>query len=84
MAVRHVYSLAMQILNTTGTRLWTFKHQPTSALQWLHSLCDGEIDVDRADYLRGTAKLLVSILPSTTRPPSGKSGSHQNCKNSAT
>jgi uncharacterized protein len=51
MAVRHVYSLAMQILNTTEPDYGLFKHQPTSALQWLHSLVDGEIDVDRADYL---------------------------------
>jgi uncharacterized protein len=51
LAVRHVYSLAMQILNTTEPDYGLFKHQPASALQWLHSLVDGEIDVDRADYL---------------------------------
>jgi len=41
----------MQILNTAEPDYGLFKHQPASALQWLHSLVDGEIDVDRADYL---------------------------------
>lgn len=50
-AVRHVYSLAMKILDTPEPDYGLFKHQPASALQWLHSLVDGEIDVDRADYL---------------------------------
>ena len=50
-AVRHVYSLAMQILDAPEPDYGLFKHQPASALQWLHSLVDGEIDVDRADYL---------------------------------
>lgn len=50
-AVRHVYSLAMRILETPEPDYGLFKHQPASALQWLHSLVDGEIDVDRADYL---------------------------------
>lgn len=49
--VRHVYSLAMQILDAPEPDYGLFKHQPASALQWLHSLVDGEIDVDRADYL---------------------------------
>jgi len=50
-AVRHVYSLAKKILDTPEPNYGMFKHQPASALQWLHSLVDGEIDVDRADYL---------------------------------
>jgi HD superfamily phosphohydrolase len=50
-AVRHVYSLAKKILDTPEPDYGLFKHQPASALQWLHSLVDGEIDVDRADYL---------------------------------
>lgn len=50
-AVRHVYSLARKILETTPPEVGVFQHQPASALQWLHSLVDGEIDVDRADYL---------------------------------
>lgn len=50
-AVRHVYSLAKEILDTPEPDYGIFKHQPASALQWLHSLVDGEIDVDRADYL---------------------------------
>ncbi len=50
-AVRHVYSLARKILDTPEPDYGLFKHQPASALQWLHSLVDGEIDVDRADYL---------------------------------
>jgi uncharacterized protein len=50
-AVRHVYALAMQILDTPEPDYGLFKHQPASAFQWLHSLVDGEIDVDRADYL---------------------------------
>ncbi|WP_263356643.1 HD domain-containing protein [Acidicapsa ligni] len=50
-AVRHVYSLAGRILDTPEPDYGVFKHQPASALQWLHSLVDGEIDVDRADYL---------------------------------
>jgi len=49
--VRHVYSLARKILDTPEPDYELFKHQPASALQWLHSLVDGEIDVDRADYL---------------------------------
>ena len=50
-AVRHVYSLAKRILDAPEPEYGVFKHQPASALQWLHSLVDGEIDVDRADYL---------------------------------
>lgn len=50
-AVRSVYSLANKILESPEPTTGLFKHQPTSALQWLHSLVDGEIDVDRADYL---------------------------------
>jgi len=50
-AARHVYSLAKKILDTPEPDYGMFKHQPASALQWLHSLVDGEIDVDRADYL---------------------------------
>lgn len=50
-AVRHVYSLAKKILDTPEPEAGVFNHQPASAMQWLHSLVDGEIDVDRADYL---------------------------------
>lgn len=51
MVVRSVYSLAKKILDTPEPNYGLFKHDPASALQWLHSLVDGEIDVDRADYL---------------------------------
>ncbi len=50
-AVRHVYSLAKKILDAPEPDYGLTQHQPASALQWLHSLVDGEIDVDRADYL---------------------------------
>lgn len=50
-AARHVYSLAKKILDAPEPNPGMLKHQPVSALQWLHSLVDGEIDVDRADYL---------------------------------
>jgi HD superfamily phosphohydrolase len=50
-AVRHVYSLARKILEVPEPDPGVTQHQRASALQWLHSLVDGEIDVDRADYL---------------------------------
>lgn len=50
-AVRHVYSLAKKILDSPEPDYGLIKHEPATALQWLHSLVDGEIDVDRADYL---------------------------------
>jgi HD superfamily phosphohydrolase len=50
-AVRHVYSLAKKILDAPEPDYGLTSHQPASGLQWLHSLVDGEIDVDRADYL---------------------------------
>jgi HD superfamily phosphohydrolase len=50
-AVRHVYSLAKKILDAPEPDYGLTQHQPASALQWLHSLVDSEIDVDRADYL---------------------------------
>ena len=50
-AVRHAYSLAKKILDAPEPDYGLTVHQPVSALQWLHSLVDGEIDVDRADYL---------------------------------
>ncbi len=50
-AARHVYSLAKKILDAPEPDPGLLKYQPASALQWLHSLVDGEIDVDRADYL---------------------------------
>jgi HD superfamily phosphohydrolase len=40
-AVRHVYSLARRILDTPEPDYGVFKHQPASALQWLHSLWTG-------------------------------------------
>jgi HD superfamily phosphohydrolase len=51
MAVRHVYSLARKILEVPEPDPGVTQHPRASALQWLHSLVDGEIDVDRADYL---------------------------------
>jgi HD superfamily phosphohydrolase len=51
LAVRHVYSLARKILEVPEPDPGVTQHQRASALQWLHSLVDGEIDVDRADYL---------------------------------
>ena len=50
-AVRHVYALAKDILDAPEPDYTLTTHQPASGLQWLHSLVDGEIDVDRADYL---------------------------------
>jgi HD superfamily phosphohydrolase len=50
-AYRYVFSLAKRILDAPEPDYGLFKHQPASALQWLHSLVDGEVDVDRADYL---------------------------------
>lgn len=50
-AVRHVYALAKDILDAPEPDYSLTAHQPASALQWLHSLVDGEVDVDRADYL---------------------------------
>ncbi len=49
-AVRIAYSLAMQILDAEPDYSSSEKPRVT-ALQWLHTLIDGDIDVDRADYL---------------------------------
>lgn len=51
LAVRHVYSLAKKILEVPEPIPGVTQFAKASALQWLHSLVDGEIDVDRGDYL---------------------------------
>ncbi len=49
-AVRAAYAMARKILEVDGN--FYFLPKPRAgAVQWLHSLVDGEIDVDRADYL---------------------------------
>lgn len=49
-AVRAAFALATEILNEEANYSWTDEPQVTY-LAWLHSIVDGEIDVDRADYL---------------------------------
>ncbi len=54
-AVKAACKLAAQILDVPGN----FYDQPTpkaSVVEWLHSLIDGEVDADRADYLLRDAR----------------------------
>jgi len=56
-AVKAAFSLARQILQVPGG----FYDQPrpsAGVIEWLHSLVDGEVDVDRADYLLRDARAL--------------------------
>ena len=56
-AVRAAFMVARAILKVPGG----FYDQPrpnAGVLQWLHSLVDGEVDVDRADYLLRDARAL--------------------------
>jgi len=50
-AVRAAFDMAIRILNTENPTYDLRKRPLATALQWLHSLVDGEIDADRADYL---------------------------------
>jgi HD superfamily phosphohydrolase len=50
-SVRAGFEMATNILNSKNPRYDLRKKPHASALQWLHSLVDGEIDADRADYL---------------------------------
>ena len=50
-AVRAAFDMAIRILNTENPTYDLRKRPQASPLQWLHSLVDGEIDADRADYL---------------------------------
>jgi len=57
LAVKAAFRLARKILQVPGG----FYDQPTpnaGAIEWLHSLVDGEVDVDRADYLLRDARAL--------------------------
>ncbi len=50
-AVRAAFEMATAILNTK-TPMYDLQKRPhATTMQWLHSLVDGEIDADRADYL---------------------------------
>jgi HD superfamily phosphohydrolase len=56
-AVKAAFALARQILHVPDG----FYDQPTpnaGVIEWLHSLVDGEVDVDRADYLLRDARAL--------------------------
>lgn len=56
-AIKAVFELARRILLVPGG----FYDQPNpnaGAIEWLHSLVDGEVDVDRADYLLRDARAL--------------------------
>jgi HD superfamily phosphohydrolase len=50
-AIRASYSLAKSILDVEPPYFAQKKRPRASLLHWLHSLIDGEVDVDRADYL---------------------------------
>jgi HD superfamily phosphohydrolase len=50
-SVRAGFEMATNILNSKNPQYDLRKRPQASALQWLHSLVDGEIDADRADYL---------------------------------
>lgn len=43
--------MATAILNTKTPKYDLQKHPHATTMQWLHSIVDGEIDADRADYL---------------------------------
>ena len=49
-ATRAAFALALNILNTEE-RYDEVPRPQVTALGWLHSLVDGQVDVDRADYL---------------------------------
>jgi len=49
-AIRAVYALAQEILDTEPP-YEDKTHPRANVLEWMHSLIDGEVDVDRADYL---------------------------------
>lgn len=56
-AVKAAFALAGKILDVPSG----FYNQPTpnaGVVEWLHSLVDGEVDVDRADYLLRDARAL--------------------------
>lgn len=56
-AAKAAFKLARKILQVPGG----FYDQPTpkaGVIEWLHSLVDGEVDVDRADYLLRDARAL--------------------------
>jgi HD superfamily phosphohydrolase len=50
-AVRAAFEMATAILNTKIPKYDLQKRPHATTMQWLHSLVDGEIDADRADYL---------------------------------
>lgn len=50
-AVRAAFEMATAILNTKTPKYDLQKRPHATTMQWLHSLVDGEIDADRADYL---------------------------------
>ncbi len=50
-SVRAAFEMATAILNTKTPKYDLQKRPHATTMQWLHSLVDGEIDSDRADYL---------------------------------
>jgi uncharacterized protein len=50
-SVKAGFEMATKILNSRNPSYDLRKKPRATALQWLHSLVDGEIDADRADYL---------------------------------
>ena len=50
-AVRAAFEMATAILNTKAPKYDLQKRPHATTMQWLHSLVDGEVDADRADYL---------------------------------
>jgi HD superfamily phosphohydrolase len=56
-ATRAAFAMARKILNNEA-RYDDFPEPDVDVLGWLHSLVDGEIDVDRADYLLRDARAL--------------------------
>jgi HD superfamily phosphohydrolase len=51
LATRMAFDMGLKILNVQPPAYHNQEHPKASALAWLHSIVDGEIDVDRADYL---------------------------------
>lgn len=50
-SVRASFEMATAILNTKTPKYDLRKRPHATTMQWLHSVVDGEIDADRADYL---------------------------------
>lgn len=56
-AAKAAFALARKILQVPG-RFYDQPRPNAGVIEWLHSLVDGEVDVDRADYLLRDARAL--------------------------